>query len=243
MTVRLLLDKLVEWDRTGFYLINGTLRNWLFDLLMPLITDKWSFALPLSILFLYVLLFRPKRDRTLAISAVAVLLIADATAQSLKDLFHRIRPCLVLKEAVCSSSISGLLSLASKLTHGAFLQFQDLAQKWTGHELKVAVRSGSFSFPSNHASNLFAIATFLSYNYGRLVIPCFVAAALVGYSRIYVGSHYPTDVLAGAALGMLEGFSIAIAVARLSPGLGKAATNQGSARKRTVPVSDTKLSQ
>ena len=175
------LDRLREWDVHGFHLVNGSLRNRFFDVLMPFITNKWNFALPLIFLFLYVLLFRPKRERILAVSAVAVLLLADATGQLLKDLFHRIRPCGALDGAVCYGPISSLLGYASKPSQG-----------WAGHELKGILHVGSFSFPSNHASNMFALAAFFSYNSRRLVLPCFVAAALVGYSRIYVGAHYPT---------------------------------------------------
>jgi len=83
------------------------------------------------------------------------------------------------------------------------------------HLLQGAVCTGSFSFPSNHASNTFALAAFISYNYRRLAIPSFLAACLVGYSRIYLTAHYPTDVLAGAALGMLLGFIVAMAARRL----------------------------
>jgi undecaprenyl-diphosphatase len=83
------------------------------------------------------------------------------------------------------------------------------------HLLHGAVCTDSFSFPSNHASNTFALAAFISYNYRRLAIPSFLAACLVGYSRIYLSNHYPTDVLAGAALGMLLGFTVAMAARRL----------------------------
>ena len=60
------------------------------------------------------------------------------------------------------------------------------------------------SFPSNHSSLSFAIATTLSYRYPKpyVYIPAFLWAALVGYGRIYLGVHYPSDVLAGAAIGI-----------------------------------------
>ena len=82
--------------------------------------------------------------------------------------------------------------------------------------LQGAVCTGSFSFPSNHASNIFALAAFISYNYRRLAIPSFLAAGLVGFSRIYLSVHYPTDVLAGAAWGMLLGFMAGMAARRLT---------------------------
>ena len=63
--------------------------------------------------------------------------------------------------------------------------------------------SGS-SFPSGHAAQAFAIATMLAYRSGpALYLPAFVWAGLVGYGRMYVGVHYPSDVVAGMALGTL----------------------------------------
>jgi undecaprenyl-diphosphatase len=60
------------------------------------------------------------------------------------------------------------------------------------------------SLPSSHALNIFTAATLFSLFYGwRIRVICFLVAALVGYSRVYVGAHYPFDVLLGALLGIL----------------------------------------
>ena len=67
------------------------------------------------------------------------------------------------------------------------------------------------SFPSGHAATSFACALVLARLAPRLTIPLFVLAALIAFSRVYVGVHYPFDVLAGAALGL----GIAIALPRL----------------------------
>jgi undecaprenyl-diphosphatase len=64
-----------------------------------------------------------------------------------------------------------------------------------------------FSLPSGHTSAAFVMAVLLSYFYPILIAPALVWASLVGLSRIYLGVHYPTDVLAGMALGMLSGLS------------------------------------
>ena len=63
----------------------------------------------------------------------------------------------------------------------------------------------SYSFPSGHATTAFGMATMLSgfYPFAPVQIAAFSAAALISFSRIYVGEHYPSDVLIGAALGVL----------------------------------------
>ncbi len=68
------------------------------------------------------------------------------------------------------------------------------------------------SFPSGHAAVCFACATMLALLVPRLAAPVLVLAAAIAFSRVYVGVHYPVDVLAGAALGA----AVAIALRRLA---------------------------
>jgi len=74
------------------------------------------------------------------------------------------------------------------------------------HVKDIANCSNSFSFPSNHAVNSFTFATIVTLAYKNLTFLLYVSALLIGYSRIYLGVHYPTDVLSGALLGILIGF-------------------------------------
>ena len=67
-------------------------------------------------------------------------------------------------------------------------------------------KKSSFSFPSSHATNFFTMATVFGYFYRRYQWIFWFLAALVGYSRIAVGVHYPFDVLAGALWGMAIGY-------------------------------------
>jgi len=73
-------------------------------------------------------------------------------------------------------------------------------------EIRLLIRrSGSFSFPSSHSTNSFAMAMVLAWRWPRLVIIFIAFAIIVAYSRVYVGVHYPVDVLAGAVLGVACG--------------------------------------
>tara|TARA_B100001146_G_C16154655_1_gene422800 strand:+ start:329 stop:937 length:609 start_codon:yes stop_codon:yes gene_type:complete len=65
----------------------------------------------------------------------------------------------------------------------------------------LASKGGKWSFPSNHAANSFAAATVLSYFYERFKIVSYSLAFLIALSRIYVGVHYPGDILAGGIVG------------------------------------------
>lgn len=64
-------------------------------------------------------------------------------------------------------------------------------------------RGGLFGFPSCHAANTFALATFLSMTIKRraFIIGIFIWAVLVSYSRMYLGVHYPMDILVGGSIG------------------------------------------
>lgn len=64
------------------------------------------------------------------------------------------------------------------------------------------------SFPSVHTTCIFTQAYILSYHYPKASVPVFVFASAVGLSRIYVRKHYPSDIIAGVALGVLTGFLV-----------------------------------
>jgi undecaprenyl-diphosphatase len=74
----------------------------------------------------------------------------------------------------------------------------------------------SHSFPSGHAATSFAAATVIGASIPRLRIPLYVLAALIAWSRVYVGVHYPLDVIAGAIWGLLVGLVLVRALPRLA---------------------------
>lgn len=73
----------------------------------------------------------------------------------------------------------------------------------------------SLSFPSSHAVNNFSVAFFLSRYFKDYSKYFFSVASLVAFSRIYVGVHYPSDVIGGALIGLLIGWVFYISVLKI----------------------------
>jgi membrane-associated phospholipid phosphatase len=87
------------------------------------------------------------------------------------------------------------------------------------HVHTLVARPHTHSFPSGHATASFACATVLGAFLPALRLPLFVLAAAVAWSRVYVGVHYPLDVLAGAVLGAAIGLAVLRFLPRLAAGL------------------------
>ena len=86
-----------------------------------------------------------------------------------------------------------------------------------GHMLVTAYGS---SFPSGHAATAFAAAVAVGLLHRRLLAPLVVLAGLIAFSRVYLGVHYPFDVLAGAAIGTGIALALAPLTRRLGPRAG-----------------------
>ncbi len=105
-----------------------------------------------------------------------------------------------------------LITLADQSASGFFKPFFERLRPCHNPEIGHLVHSikgcgGKYGFASSHASNTFALGTFLYLIYrnfyGKLML---VWAAVVSYSRIYAGVHYPADILVGALLGITSAF-------------------------------------
>jgi undecaprenyl-diphosphatase len=109
-----------------------------------------------------------------------------------------------------------LLALALGLTDLLAYRFlKPYVQRYRPcHEAAMMVRlvvgscGGDYSFPSNHAANAMAGVTVLSLQWGRVLWPLVIMAILVGYSRVYLGVHYPSDVLGGFMVGLFAGWLV-----------------------------------
>jgi undecaprenyl-diphosphatase len=162
-------------DSQLFYLINVKLANSFFDWLMPLATDLHK-----NKLFLFF-----------------------ALPAGFAYWIYKQRGNSFLKIVFMVLMIAALDNFNHRVIKNYFQrQRPPLVEK--EYQLR-SPHHGGFSFPSNHAANMFAGATFLRSCYPALTIPLYLIATTVAYSRVYVGVHYPLDVLVGGILGFLFG--------------------------------------
>ena len=95
------------------------------------------------------------------------------------------------------------ISLAMK----SIIKRERPGEKYPGYIIPRVHETGH-SFPSNHTGGAFALATILTLNYPRwyIIAPAYLWASAIGYSRMQLGVHYPSDVFAGAILGAASAY-------------------------------------
>lgn len=79
----------------------------------------------------------------------------------------------------------------------------------------LATCTESFSFPSSHAVNNFAVAIFFITIFKRYSILLITIAGIIALSRVYVGVHYPSDIIGGAIIGSIMGYIFGLLVTKL----------------------------
>lgn len=173
-----MIDRLIEFDKELLRFLNSYHTPWL-DPVMLFLTETLAW-LPLYVFLLYLVIKEYKKESWIILLGIALtILLADQiTASIMKPYFARLRPSR-------EPTLEGLIHLV---------------QGYTG---------GQFGFASSHAANTFGTATFFYLVFGntkRWMIWLFVWAAFMTYTRIYLGVHYPGDVIIGGAVGMICGW-------------------------------------
>ena len=159
--------------------INQSWANPWLDVLFTWFSDKPTFAYPVIIFFsVYLGLRFGKNGWKLAAVFIVLLVVSDQLSHLLKMLFQQPRPCFLLYDTLRIPGVED-----------------------------VRCQSSTSGMPSAHTMNYFAAAVFLSWiiRERNLTIILFVLALCVGLSRIYLGVHYPGQVLAGAFIGSALG--------------------------------------
>ncbi len=175
-----MLDWILNLDTQLFLLLNA-LHTPFFDPIMIFVSGKLTW-LPLYLLIvLYMYKHFGWRFVWPLLGIALVVVLADQSSVHLfKNIFQRMRPC-----------------------HNPIIK--DLIYLPTGR-----CAGGRFGFVSSHAANVFGVAVCLVFLIKKRWFTIFILAwaALVSYSRIYLGAHYPGDVFFGAILGAIIGYSV-----------------------------------
>lgn len=170
-----------NWDHQLFLFLNGLHVGWL-DPVMTFISSEKGW-IPFYAVLVFLVFYKYKwKGLCVLLGVVVAITLSDQIASHIfKPMVMRLRPC-----------------------HDPLIK--DLVYLPDGH------CGGKYGFMSSHAANTFALASLIYMtmrkHYRKIGWMMFPWAAVVSYSRIYMGAHFPGDVICGAALGVLLGFGI-----------------------------------
>lgn len=171
-------------DQALFEQINGHWTNTFFDSLLPWMrTSEHWFAFYIALVGYLFYKWGWKAWKWLLTVAITVALSDQVSSFIFKPFVHRLRPC----------NDPALLNKVNLL---------------------IGTCPSSFSFTSSHAANHFSLAMFVFMSlqplFKKYTYLFFVWAGIISYAQIYVGVHYPLDILAGTLIGLIMGYAGAI---------------------------------
>jgi undecaprenyl-diphosphatase len=175
-----LLQKITEWDQWLFIQLNSKLTNPLLDTVMPFMRNSANWAPLYLFLGVFALLNFKNKGGWWVLFFICTVALTDMGGTNIfKNNFGRDRPCADIN----------------------FFMHVRLLVNCVGH---------GNSFISNHAANHFGMATFFFITFRGILKKWawigFLWAAMIAYAQVYVGIHYPGDVLTGALFGFIIGF-------------------------------------
>lgn len=192
-------DWFVQTDFAMWYKLHATWRSGILDATMPFVRNQF-FWVPL---YMFLAVYMPVNYRRQGIFWCVLFILCFAfgdfiSAHLVKPFFHRTRPCNDPRLA--------------KALH------------------LIVERSSGYSFPSSHAANHFALGTFMAATLGGrntwVIFAALLWATLVAYAQVYVGVHFPMDVIGGGLIGVVIGLLMAVVYRKVDVSKRKSISNE-----------------